>query len=68
MFRQQRDVIHSVPERRNLNRKHIQPVKEIFPESARGHGFLQIAVGRGHNAHIGAARPVVTHPFIPLLL
>src|SRR5208283_812181 len=68
MFCQQWDVIYSVPERRDLNRKHIQPVKEILAKSAVGHGLLQIPVGGGHNAHIGATRAVVTDPFIAFLL
>ena len=68
MFRQQRDVVQPLPQRRNLNRKHVQPVKEVFAESACGGCFLQIPVGRGHDAHIGAARPVVTNSFVPLLL
>ena len=68
MFRQKWDVIHSLPQRRNLNRKHVQPVIEILAETALGRCFLQIPVGGGHNAHVGAACPVVTDPFIALLL
>src|SRR5208283_3278772 len=68
MFRQQWQVINSLPERRDLNRKHVQPVIEIFPKTAGGYGFLQIPVRRGHNAHIRSACPVVTNALIPLLL
>src|SRR5208337_3742533 len=68
MFRQQWQVINSLPERRDLNRKHVQPVKEIFAKTAGGYGFLQIPVRRGHNAHIRSACPVVTNALIPLLL
>src|SRR5208283_2603015 len=68
MFRQQWQVINSLPERRDLNRKHVQPVIEIFAKTAGGYCFLQIPVRRGHNAHIRSARPIVTNSFVPLLL
>src|SRR5258708_40091719 len=43
-FAQQRDVSSSLPQRRHLNRKHVEPVKQMAPEHARAYGSL-------HRAH-----------------
>src|SRR5437868_9189830 len=68
MFRQRWNVVHSFSQRWNLDRKNVQSVEEVFPEFARGRLFFQIAVGRGHDPHIGTAGSVITNAFIPFLL
>src|SRR6185436_1941304 len=52
-----RDVLGSVAERRDHELDDIEPIKEIFAQSARAHVGLEIAVGGGDDAYVGAARP-----------
>src|ERR1700677_4521163 len=47
------DVFPSFPQRRDLNRKNVQPVKQIAPERARGDGSVEITVSGGNQAKSG---------------
>jgi hypothetical protein len=65
------NVLSSVPQRRNLERKHVQPIKEILPEGAAVHRRAQVAIRRGDDAHVDLNRlsapdslelPLLQHP------
>src|SRR5262249_38474353 len=63
-----RDVFSPLSQRRYLDGEDVQAVEKIRAESARGDGGLQLAVGRGNDAHVhcnGAATP---HPLALALL
>ena len=64
---QNHDVLRAFAQRRNLNREDRQPEKEIFAELPLGHPLLQIAVRRGHDAHVDDQRLRAADPFEPLL-
>src|SRR5579862_5312487 len=49
----QEDVFPSFPQGRDLNRKNVEPVKQVAPERSRSDGSLQITVGGGNHANIG---------------
>ena len=68
MLRQQRNVLLAFAQRGDLNRKDIETVIKVFPEPARGHVLLQIPVGGGDDAHIGAPGAVFADPLITLFL
>jgi hypothetical protein len=48
VLHQHGNVFSSFTQRRHLNRKYIEPVKQVAPERARSDGSLQVAV-RGSN-------------------
>ena len=49
----QGNVFGSFPQRRQLNGKDVQPVKQVAAELARFDRGLQIAIGGGDHPHIG---------------
>ena len=58
-----RDVFLALPERRDRDGENIEPVEQVFPESALPDLFLQIPVGGRNDPHIdldgfGAAQPL----------
>ena len=58
-----RDVFLALPERRDRDGENIEPVEQVFPESALPDLFLQIPVGGRDDPHIdldgfGAAQPL----------
>src|SRR6202041_999251 len=57
------DVVPSFPQRRDLNRKNVEPVKQVAPERARGDGSVQIAVSGGNQANIGPDGSCATDTF-----
>src|SRR5262249_17252544 len=52
MFGKQRDVVAPLPERRQMERDHVQPVIEIAPEVADANLFVEVAVRRRDDARI----------------
>ena len=48
--------------------KTLRPVIQVFAEAAGGDFFFQIAIGGGHNAHVGKARAVFAHALITFFL
>ena len=56
VVREWRDVFYSIPQRRNNDRKHIQPVVEILPEPAAGDLLTQIPIGCRNQAKVGPDR------------
>ena len=44
----------SFPQRRHLNRKNVEPVKQVAPEHARSDSSLQVAVSGGNHPNISS--------------
>src|SRR5262245_42650951 len=53
---QRGDIFPPLAERRNLEREHVQAVKEIFSQGTTSDRTLQVAVGRGNHPHVRANR------------
>ena len=53
---QQRDVLVALAQRRQVDGDHVEPVEEVLAEGALLHGFGQVGVGGGDDAHVGLAR------------
>src|SRR3984885_5552100 len=68
MLHQQRNILRTFPQGRNVDRKHIQAIIEIAAKLlVQDHSF-QVTMGRGHNAHICFLCPRATQPLkFPLL-
>ena len=52
VLRQRGDVRLAIPQRRHLDRDHVQPVEEVLAELALGDRLREVAVGRGDDAHV----------------
>src|SRR5437899_6248725 len=52
-FAEWKDVLRPLPQRRNRDVKHLQPIEQIFPKGAALHSFPQVAIRRRHNTDIG---------------
>ena len=52
MSGERKDVVGSLPQRRQVQTNTIQSMVEIRPEAAVSHGFLEVAIGRGKDAQI----------------
>src|SRR5262245_19257645 len=62
MLDEQRNVLSSIAKRRYRDRKHVQPVEQIPPESALAHFLEQVAVGGGDHPHIDVDRSCTAEP------
>src|SRR6266850_7140057 len=51
---QQRNVFSALPQRRHLNRKNVEPVKQVAPENARRDGSFQITVRSSNHPNIAS--------------
>ena len=68
VFRQQRNVIWSITQRRNLNANDIKPIEQILSEAARRRFGPHVAVGRGDDANVNlAAERLADAPHLLLL-
>ena len=56
MLDEQRDVFLPLAQRRQMDRNDIQAIEQILAEGSFGHHLLQIAVGRGDDAHVDLGR------------
>src|SRR5207249_4982525 len=65
---QLRDVGTTLAQRRDRDRKHVQPVEEVGTEAPRPHRFLEIAIRRGDHPHVYPKRPARPYRFELLLL
>ena len=65
---QQQDVGLALAQRRHEDREHVQPVVEILAELAGGDRLLQILVGGGDQADVGADRLGAAQPLELALL
>src|SRR5271157_297639 len=68
MVYQQRNVLSSLPKRRDLNRKHVQSIKQVFAKLAFANHRGKIPVGRGDDSHIDMDRFGAPQTFELLLL
>src|SRR3989449_7011984 len=63
LFRSLRDVGTTLAQRRDRDRKHVQPVEEVGTEAPRPHRFLEIAIRRGDHPHVYPKRPARPYRF-----
>src|SRR5271166_3483128 len=68
MVYQQRNVLSSLPKRRDLNRKHVQSIKQVFAKLAFANHRGKIPVGGGDDSHIDMDRSGAPQTFELLLL
>ena len=54
------DVVAAVPQRRNRDVEHLQPVEQVLAEGATGHRLVQVAVGRGDHPDVRFDEPRAT--------
>ena len=59
---QQRDVAAMIAERGHCERDHVEPEIKVLPECPGRHHGVQVAVGRGDQAHVRPHRTVPAHP------
>src|SRR6266581_6447455 len=65
---QQGNVFSSFSQRRNLNRKNIETVKQIAAKCTLDDGSLQVAIGGGDDPRVRSDRLIATHTLkLPLL-
>ena len=57
------DIAGSMPERRDLDLDHIEPIVKILPKPVIPDGLIQIHVRGGNQADIGLAGDVVSQAF-----
>ena len=60
---QQRNIFASLPQWRQVNREHIQPIEQVLAKTASLHFVAQVKVGRGDNPHIHLNGRSATYPF-----
>src|SRR5262244_1295596 len=53
------DVVDSISQRGQMNRKYAEPIIQILPEAARRHFFGQVAIRCGNNPNVDLVRPLV---------
>ena len=61
---QRQDVVAALGERGQRQFDDAQAVVQVFAEAPLAHGVTQRHVGRGDDAHVGAARGVGAEPFV----
>src|SRR6266853_701249 len=65
---QQGNIFFSFPQRRNLNRENVEPVKQIAAKRPLGDGSLQIAISGCDDPSVRLDRLIATHTLkLPLL-
>src|SRR5205085_8204335 len=50
------DIAPALPERRQAQSENIEPVEQIFPETALAHQPIEVRVGRGNNPNVRARK------------
>src|SRR3984885_10308405 len=68
VFDQHRNILSPFAERRHLNRKNVEPIKQVCAKRPRSDRCHQVTVGRGYNANIGGEKSVTSNPFKLVLL
>ena len=68
MLDQYRQIIEPLAQRRHLQREYVQPVVQILAEAARDNGRIQVAMGRGDDAHVAADGFIAADPLEAALL
>ena len=62
------DVRAALPQRRQVDPQHVDPVVKVFAEFALAHEGLDVAVGRGDDPHFYLDRLVAAQSFEGLVL
>ena len=62
MAHQRWHVFGTLPQRRDVNRQHVEPEPEVFAELPLAHRRGEILVGRGDHAHVDREGPLPAHP------
>ena len=62
------NVVLSLPQWNHLDRKHVEPVVEVFAKTTGGHTLFQIAIRRGDDADVCRARAILAHALIAFFL
>src|SRR5713226_9955468 len=52
IFHQQSNILSSFSKRRNLNRKDLEPIKQITPEGSAGYRSIQITIRGGDHTNV----------------
>src|SRR6202007_139416 len=61
VFDKQWNVVHSLAQRRNGDRKHVQPEKQVLAESSSRNRGRQVAIGCCDHPNIHGDRMVTSH-------
>src|SRR5437773_10764737 len=62
MIYQQWDIFRAFPQGWNVNRKNIQPVKQVFAKFSLLNHLLEFAIGGSDQAGIGVNSPCASQP------
>jgi hypothetical protein len=62
MLNQNGDVLSTLSQRRNGDRKHIEPVKQIRAEAPLSYHFVQVPISGRHNANVNPDRAIAAEP------
>ena len=62
------DIFGALPEWREHDWDHVQPVKEVFPEPALFYSLIQVGIGGGNNPDIGSSCRGITYALVLLVL
>ncbi len=62
MVGQEREVLASLAQGRQLEREHVDAVVQVLPERAGRDRALEVAIGGGDDAHVDALIVVVADP------
>ena len=65
---QERHVLEPFPERRELDRDHVEPIEKVLAEPMLGDGLGEVAIGRCDHAAVGPDRLGPPDPLEPLVL
>ena len=57
------DVLPAFSQGRNVQMDNVQPVEQVFSESARGQHFFQILIGCRNDPEVGLDERGPSHPF-----
>src|SRR5580692_490432 len=63
MLHQQRNILRTLPQGRNVDRKHIQAIVEIAAKLLLQYHSFQVTMCCGHNAHVNFLRPRASQAF-----
>jgi hypothetical protein len=65
---QEGDVLLALSQWGDLDRHHVEAVKQVLPKAAGIHFLRQITVGGRNDANVYRARPLLAHPLVLALL
>src|SRR5712671_3055900 len=68
MLCQEHDVICPLSQCWDLDRKHIEPIVEVFTKAARRNFLLQVTIGCSDDPDIREPRPILAYALVTLLL